>query len=344
MAVVKKMVAGTGSTYHSYFSDLKNYQNFTTLMEAIGGTPNPGLGDLGGVTATAGDGGSNGNTLWNPFGLGWHMMAMRYDGTNLEVWLDDFKVISKPATINPLNSADLLVGSVFNNALTSNYAIAEMALYNTALSNADMLVAYNAMHYNNSALPMADAKFIVAEGDSISTNTFGFLTYQMKYALATPMLGINYAVVASTLQNMIIRQPTLDAMLPSNLKGRKHILSSFIGTNDLGLSNGSVLPGWINSYAAYCDARRALGWKVVVCTLLPSNRYAAFNTDRATVNNALRGWVGVHCDALVDFAADATMGPDSACTNTTYYMDGIHPTEAGHNILMPIWKQVIDGM
>jgi hypothetical protein len=56
MAVVKKMVARTGSTYHSYFSDLKNYQNFTTLMEAIGGTPNPGLGDLGGVAATAGDG------------------------------------------------------------------------------------------------------------------------------------------------------------------------------------------------------------------------------------------------------------------------------------------------
>jgi hypothetical protein len=147
------------------------------------------------------------------------MMALRYDGTNIEHWLDDFCVMRTPASISPVNTLDFMVNFVYNTSLTGNYAIAEMALYNTALSFADMLVAYNAMKYNNSALPMADATFLVTEGDSISTMVNGAVPFNQKYAKSTPCFGINFAVQASKLSpDCTNRAPSLDATLPSNLK------------------------------------------------------------------------------------------------------------------------------
>jgi hypothetical protein len=88
---------------------------------------------------------------------------------------------------------------VFNHSLTSNYAIAEMAVYNTALTPANMLVAYNAMKYNNSALGLADAKVLYTEGDSLSTQVGSAVPFNVKYAQANPIFGINYAVQASQL-------------------------------------------------------------------------------------------------------------------------------------------------
>jgi hypothetical protein len=78
--------------------------------------------------------------------------------------------------------------------------------------------------------------------------------------------------------------------------------------------------------------------------MLPSNRYPNFNVDRNQVNAAIRTWVGLHADAIVDFAADPTMGPDAACLDTTLYQDGLHPTDHGHSILEPIFAAVINAM
>jgi hypothetical protein len=82
----------------------------------------------------------------------------------------------------------------------------------------------------------------------------------------------------------------------------------------------------------------------VVITVTPRNN-ATFNARRAIVNSAFRtSWVGVHADAIADFAADPTMGPDAAASNTTYYADGVHPTAAGQAILETIIRPVINGL
>ena len=78
-------------------------------------------------------------------------------------------------------------------------------------------------------------------------------------------------------------------------------------------------------------------------TILPSTA-SGFNTARNTVNTTLRTWVGTHCDAIADFAADATMGPDAAASNATYYSDGTHPTAAGQVILETVIRSVINAL
>jgi lysophospholipase L1-like esterase len=80
-----------------------------------------------------------------------------------------------------------------------------------------------------------------------------------------------------------------------------------------------------------------------VGTLLPST-VTGFNTERDTVNATIRTWVGVHADAIADFAADPTMGPDSAAASTTLYSDGTHPTDAGYVLLERVLQPVINGL
>lgn len=98
----------------------------------------------------------------------------------------------------------------------------------------------------------------------------------------------------------------------------------------------------VSRLEAYCDARRAAGWKVVVCTLTPDTQDAGGNTFRNAVNALIYAWSpGAHADAIADFAADPTMGPDAAANDTTLYSDGIHPTLYGHSILANVAAKAI---
>jgi hypothetical protein len=114
-----------------------------------------------------------------------------------------------------------------------------------------------------------------------------------------------------------------------------------IGANNLGAS-------YLTDLASYLDARRAAGWHVILCTVLPQTS-SVFNTARVTVNPELRLWTtngstvpGKHADRICDFAADPTIGDDADGANTTYYGDGIHPTAAGHAIMRKIFQPVLD--
>ena len=134
----------------------------------------------------------------------------------------------------------------------------------------------------------------------------------------------------------------VDAVIPPNTAGRTFILSVLIGTNDLH-GGVSIVPTYLTDLAAYLDARRAAGWKVVLCTVPPGTA-SGFNAARNLANTTLRTWVGVHADALCDFAADPTMGPDAAASDTSLYGDGEHPTAAGQAILEPIYRAAINGI
>ena len=117
----------------------------------------------------------------------------------------------------------------------------------------------------------------------------------------------------------------------------------FIGANDgIWVSTQT----YFNDLKAYCQARQAAGYKVVLGTILPQSgtpNASAFNTARAIINASIRSdssfW-----DALSDFANNATMGPDSAAANTTYYSDGEHPTDVGYSILAPIASAAIKSL
>lgn len=183
---------------------------------------------------------------------------------------------------------------------------------------------------------------LVAEGDSL-TFRGGPDTYVNQFvAHADPTLAsvATLASGGSTIASVEGRTAAVDSMLHVD---RQNILSVLIGTNDN--ANGTPAQTFLMRLAAYLDARRERGWIVVAITVPPtSSTVAAHFAWRDTVNTQIRSWVGVHCDAVSDFAADPTMGAPSAPLDPTLYHDGIHQTPAGHAALELVYRETINSL
>ena len=180
-------------------------------------------------------------------------------------------------------------------------------------------------------------QLLVFEGDSITDPTVGpgTVTAAQKYysllqfAMSPFPQGGNDAVSGSGMTQVNARAPTIDSWF-SGISGVK-VLMIFLGANDQG-DGASTFEA---NLKAYCLARKAAspGLKVVVGTLLPQTT-SGFNTFRDAVNALIYADTSGWYDALADFAANPTIGCDSGCAgNTTYYVDGEHPTAAGHAIM-----------
>ena len=324
IALASKVSAG--SSYQGYLSKIQNYNDFSAVTQ---------------VNAVATDFKLTQyptKNLWNLTGQGWHAFGGRYDGTNLDTWLDDMMMFRKAVSLGSVSLRDYYVGLVNGTSLPTGYKIASIAIWPRALSDSEYRSAYAMLVQRASVSGITAtpaARIYVAEGDSITAAPTTPLSYAYRFGPnANPtVIGEDIAVSGSALADMNARAANLDAIIPPNRSGRKFILSVLIG------ANGIDTPG----LATYLDARRAAGWKVVLCTILPRTA-DGFNALRDAANTTMRGWVGVHADAIADFAADPTMGPDAAAANTALYSDGTHPTDAGQTILESIIRPVINAL
>jgi hypothetical protein len=188
----------------------------------------------------------------------------------------------------------------------------------------------------------------VAEGDSITDSqnvktSAGGGYANAGFMLASPAMTtsfVNMAVSGSGIGDVMNRAAATDTHL---VPGAKNILSVFIGANNTPDAT------FLASLAAYCDARRAAGWFVLLGTLLPQIVNVNFNGLRATANPEIRLWTtngsvvpGKHADGIFDFAADPIMGNDATPSNTTYFVDGLHPTLLGQSRMRDIFSPVLD--
>jgi lysophospholipase L1-like esterase len=129
---------------------------------------------------------------------------------------------------------------------------------------------------------------------------------------------------------MLARQSSVIAAFKDGL----NILLIQAGQNDL-LSTDAPL--WLTAFSAYLakfkEAIESSG-KLVrlgICTHNPRNDNT-FNANRAVADPALRLFPSEgKCDFIVDWAVDATWGPDPAAANQTLYPDGTHPSQAGQS-------------
>jgi hypothetical protein len=154
-------------------------------------------------------------------------------------------------------------------------------------------------------------------------------------------------VYALTGQTVVQMQADAATQVDPTFNGHriKEILLAFGGTNDLYL--GGTVAALQANYQAYCEARRAVGYKVVAATILPRSNPGTpvtFETDRQAFNIWLRGSYTAFADALADFAADPSMGDAGDETNATLYADLVHPTDAGYDILAPIAANAINSI
>lgn len=140
------------------------------------------------------------------------------------------------------------------------------------------------------------------------------------------------------------------AKLDPLLAGRSTaVLVVLCGTNDL--ANLEAPATVIAGLWSYCDARRAEGWRVVVCTLIDRTDaavswfQATFDARRATINAAINADWASHADALADYAANANLGAAGASANTTYFQaDKVHLTSTGQGLLRTISQPLIEAL
>lgn len=187
----------------------------------------------------------------------------------------------------------------------------------------------------------------VSEGDSITAGgTGGSVSYSRRYFNdnVPRVVFRNASLGGRDMAGVIANAATVDAFLTTYLFCQNNILSVLVTANDFANNVNTIL----TNLASYCDARRAAGWKVAVGTGIPrgpgGSGSAATETWRATFNATVRTWVGVHCDAIMDFAADPIMGDYAQTTNATYFIDQIHPTDIGQIRLKDIAKYALSGL
>lgn len=184
---------------------------------------------------------------------------------------------------------------------------------------------------------------VAVEGDSISV--YGAGMYTGLFDTARP--GVQKCYLASSghgIQNLIndiATVTTCDA----------EVVTVFIGANDLFNSDPAFDSNWfLTKLWQYTDSLRSQGYKVAVATVLPNGMtqfpapYNAMLTKRPIVNTAIRNAVGVHIDAVIDFAADSRIGDDADALDTAKYPDGQHPSGSTHAIMETIYTPVVDAL
>jgi lysophospholipase L1-like esterase len=183
---------------------------------------------------------------------------------------------------------------------------------------------------------------VAAEGDSISVYWSG--NHTGLYDSSRPGVTVcGLAVGGSTIDTVARRVSGV-----TNCNGE--VVTLLIGANDLYNGNTAVtLDMWLAKVWAYTDALRAQGYKVALGTVLPqynsnSAYMAEFNRRRPLANAAIRAAVGAHIDAVIDFAANPTIGPDAAAQNKALYPDGLHPSDSAQSTMATIYGPVVDNL
>ncbi|MBW6527223.1 SGNH/GDSL hydrolase family protein [Sphingomonas sp. RHCKR7] len=175
--------------------------------------------------------------------------------------------------------------------------------------------------------PATGGSGVLSEGDSISVLWGG--SHTGLYAAAHPKVTFYGKAVGGSGVN------DLEARADADLALHPRLLTVLIGANDLQAASGAR--AWLEQLFRYTARFKAAGVTVAVGTLLPVNmpdqpRYTSLHNERRqTVNAELRAAVGHEIDAVIDFAADPVMGPDTAPLDKALYKDGLHPTDGGAN-------------
>lgn len=347
-----------GGDYQAWLSKMRLAYNSAGIF-TLGLGPTVQLGDGPfGINVQMRDIGNNDFTPWEGLrqwpgapaedlvGDDYHLFTTRWDGAQLQVWFDDVLMWEQPVGEfeTAYDKLDFFFGSVgLGGESMAAYGFAGGALYARALENTEVRDAYAALKAaaTGAGVTVAPAptRIYCAEGDSITAANGGYA-----YLSQPDIDPKTYLTVrgrsGSFINSLESRAALIDAIIPP--RDCIPILSVMIGTNDL-TDDELNLTTWLADLASYLDDRRTAGWKVIVCTVLP-NTGPEVTAARGTVNTEIRTWEGVHADAICDFADNATMGPDAAAEDTDLYIDGIHPTEAGHAILAPIMTAAINAV
>ncbi|MDQ3799955.1 MAG: GDSL-type esterase/lipase family protein [Acidobacteriota bacterium] len=204
-----------------------------------------------------------------------------------------------------------------------------------------------------------DGRRIVVHGDSLAygANLGLFTRETVNYGAQTrDLLGegwdvYNRAIPGASFNNIsggefhLINSaaPRVDVLYRPS--AAQNILVVSTGWNDV--NGGESALTLKTQFIAYCLARKAAGWKVVVAPLPVANypgQPAVYPLIRLDVN----AWLAQHwhefADAYADFSADPVIGNSANTANAVYWQDQLHMTRAGYAIWAQYLKKAIESI
>ena len=268
----------------------------------------------------------------------WHVISAVYDGSHLYFYLDDLLVKKTAATLTSVTLTQLTLAGRDASGFSTDCIVGYALLYNTAHTTAQVksnrqaianVLSGRGVTMNVHQTPC------VQVGDSISS----YVSDSLWNALTTRKLYISLAVEGGAgIADFEADAPNVDALVHP---ARTNTLVVWgCGNNITSSMTEAQVLAVVDRFDAYLLARRAAGWdRIVLVNLLPRNN-ANFLANRAIFNPAIEALDSY--DVLADVAADATIGPDAAASNASYYYDGTHLTTAANNIAGPIIATAVE--
>lgn len=276
--------------------------------------------------------------------------TFRYNGSMKTLRFNGFTRINEAATGNLGLSGALTVGARSSNDFYYSGDIAEVLIYNRALtdSEVDEVEEYLATKYGltiTQELPQ-----IVFEGDSMTSGvgSTGGQTYPQQtidlLGGSSEWYGLNQGTPSETVQAMSANAAsTIDNLYDDSLD--YNILSFWGGTNDIFF--GADAATTYSRIVSYAQGRQSAGFEVIVSTILPRSgggTPGTFEADRQLVNTNIRDNWETFADALSDIASDSRIGDAGDETDGTYYSDNIHLTNAGYAIIAEYVEEQVDAL
>ena len=332
-----KMLYGQWSAAYTFA--LWFYQTFPSIVTS--GTP----GDIryfDRMDAIAGDAGA------------WHHLLIWWDSDAGLLWVmrDNKNLKSFTQTAITTNTTDpISIGALGSGTNGFEGLLDEIAFWQRKLTASEMAYLYangnaNAYPFTSQAITQ---KQIVCDGDSLTEGYPKTTTWAQSYpgqldtaysgANAVRNVGVSGKAISQLLTDAATKFDWLYATVYA-----KNICVIWAGINDILLLNRTAAAIYAD-LVTYCQARQAVGWQVVICTLTPS-QYSGQPVDTQTridtINTNIRNNYTDYADGLADLAAEANL---SDPTNTTYFnADKLHLKDAGQAIVETTVKAVIDAL
>jgi len=181
---------------------------------------------------------------------------------------------------------------------------------------------------------MALNRVLVTDGDSITAGGLLDGTTITPWPSLVTLNGSwtihNVAASGQTLATCLANAPTTvdpfyDALAPEN------VVTIWAGTNDIANNSTNVNAVYAN-LVSYVAARHAIGWKVIVMTMLTKGNPSTSDIARDAYNALiLANTAGA--DLVVSFNS-TPLGIDGGASNSTYFLsDNLHPNQFSVNTI-----------
>lgn len=266
----------------------------------------------------------------------WHIATGVYDGFGVHLYLDGASVAYQPIPAKSvMEITDLQIGNVNSTLIMYEGDIGYTSIYTNVHDSVkvgsivDSIAASTASRITYFKVPY----YVIAEGDSRTIDASSYARQGITNLIGSNIAMRVFATNGTTFTMLTNRAASVDS---SFITWGTNLLSVLVGVVD----NSSDQTNAFNLLKNYCLDRRSTAiangktLRIIACTELPATEATRPGwLAKRVILNSLIASDNTWYDALCDLGGDPTVGTDAACSNVTYYADGLHPTAAAHTIL-----------